>query len=65
MGLRTPKQFLEGLRDDREVYYRGQRVKDVVEHAELAAPRSTSSSRLRGRRLNSPNRGRGGNLWAV
>src|SRR6266849_7764531 len=35
MGLRTPKQFLEGLRDDREVYYRGQRVKDVVEHAEL------------------------------
>ena len=35
MGLRTPKQFLEGLRDDREVYYQGQRVKDVVEHAEL------------------------------
>ncbi len=35
MGLRTPKQFLEGLRDSREVYYRGRRVKDVVEHAEL------------------------------
>lgn len=35
MGLRTPKQFLEGLRDAREVYYRGERVKDVVEHPEL------------------------------
>jgi 4-hydroxybutyryl-CoA dehydratase / vinylacetyl-CoA-Delta-isomerase len=35
MGLRTPEQFLEGLRDSREVYYRGQRVKDVVEHGEL------------------------------
>jgi aromatic ring hydroxylase len=35
MGLRTPEQFLEGLRDDREVYYRGKRVKDVVEHSEL------------------------------
>jgi len=35
MGLRTPKQFLEGLRDAREVYYRGMRVEDVVEHPEL------------------------------
>ncbi len=23
MGLRTPEQFLDGLRDDRVVYYRG------------------------------------------
>jgi aromatic ring hydroxylase len=35
MGLRTAAQFLAGLRDAREVYYRGQRVSDVVEHPEL------------------------------
>jgi 4-hydroxybutyryl-CoA dehydratase / vinylacetyl-CoA-Delta-isomerase len=35
MGLRTPEQFLKGLKDGREVYYRGQRVPDVTEHPEL------------------------------
>ncbi len=35
MGLRTAEQFLKGLRDGREVYYRGQRVTDVTEHPEL------------------------------
>jgi 4-hydroxybutyryl-CoA dehydratase/vinylacetyl-CoA-Delta-isomerase len=35
MGLRTPDQFLAGLRDNREVYYQGERVKVVTEHAEL------------------------------
>jgi len=35
MGLRTAEQFLKGVRDGREVYYRGQRVMDVTEHAEL------------------------------
>lgn len=35
MGLRTVEQFLKGLRDGREVYYRGQRVSDVTEHPEL------------------------------
>jgi 4-hydroxybutyryl-CoA dehydratase / vinylacetyl-CoA-Delta-isomerase len=35
MGLRTSEQFLEGLRDDREVYYRGQRVRSVPDHPEL------------------------------
>jgi aromatic ring hydroxylase len=35
MGLRTVAQFLSGLRDGREVYYRGQRVSDVTEHPEL------------------------------
>jgi 4-hydroxybutyryl-CoA dehydratase / vinylacetyl-CoA-Delta-isomerase len=35
MGLRTPKQFLTGLRDGREVYYQGERVSLVTEHAEL------------------------------
>lgn len=33
--LRTPEQYLEGLRDGREVYYRGKRVEDVVSHPEL------------------------------
>ncbi|MFI5110861.1 MAG: 4-hydroxyphenylacetate 3-hydroxylase N-terminal domain-containing protein [Terriglobales bacterium] len=35
MGLRTPEQFLKGLRDHREVYYRGERVQSVTEHPEL------------------------------
>src|SRR4051812_9903487 len=35
MGLRTAQQFLEGLKDGREVYYRGERVNDVVQHPEL------------------------------
>ncbi|MEZ5101110.1 MAG: 4-hydroxyphenylacetate 3-hydroxylase N-terminal domain-containing protein [Thermoleophilia bacterium] len=32
---RTPEQYLEGLRDGREVWYRGERVADVTSHAEL------------------------------
>ena len=35
MGLRTAAEFLAGLRDSREVYYRGRRVPSVVEHPEL------------------------------
>jgi 4-hydroxybutyryl-CoA dehydratase / vinylacetyl-CoA-Delta-isomerase len=35
MGLRTPEQFLKGLRDHREVYYRGERVQSITEHPEL------------------------------
>ena len=35
MGLRTAEEFLNGLRDAREVYYRGERVPMVTEHAEL------------------------------
>jgi aromatic ring hydroxylase len=33
--VRSPEQYLEGLRDGREVYYRGERVEDVVAHPEL------------------------------
>ena len=33
--MRTPQEYLEGLRDGREVYYRGERVADVVDHPEL------------------------------
>src|ERR1700733_10999820 len=35
MALRTAAQFLAGLRDAREVYYRGERVSNVVDHPEL------------------------------
>jgi 4-hydroxybutyryl-CoA dehydratase / vinylacetyl-CoA-Delta-isomerase len=35
MGLRNPDQFIEGLRDAREVYYRGTRVPMVPDHPEL------------------------------
>jgi len=35
MGLRTAEQFLNGLRDGREVYYQGSRVKVVPDHPEL------------------------------
>ena len=32
MALRTAKQYLDSLRDDRVVYYAGERIRDVVEH---------------------------------
>ena len=35
MPLRTAAQYLESLRDDRLVYYRGERVADVTAHPEL------------------------------
>jgi aromatic ring hydroxylase len=37
MGIRTAQQFLDGLRDDREVYYRGERVAVITNHLELRA----------------------------
>lgn len=33
--MRDPQSYLDGLRDGREVYYRGERVADVVAHPEL------------------------------
>jgi len=32
MGLRTPQQYIESVRDDRTVFYRGERVADVTTH---------------------------------
>jgi aromatic ring hydroxylase len=32
MGLRTPQQYIDSVRDDRLVYYRGARVADVTTH---------------------------------
>lgn len=36
MGLRTPEQYLESLRDGRTVFYRGERVSDVTTHPEVS-----------------------------
>ena len=35
MGIRTGKEYLEGLRDGREVWLEGERVDDVTEHPAL------------------------------
>ncbi|MFD0917388.1 4-hydroxyphenylacetate 3-monooxygenase, oxygenase component [Pseudahrensia aquimaris] len=35
-GIRTGKQYLEGLRDDREIWHRGKRVKDVTAEPGMA-----------------------------
>ncbi|WP_326836777.1 4-hydroxyphenylacetate 3-hydroxylase N-terminal domain-containing protein [Amycolatopsis rhabdoformis] len=35
MGLRTAKEYRDGLRDGRRVFYRGQRVDSVGDHPEL------------------------------
>jgi aromatic ring hydroxylase len=36
MGLRTPQQYVESLKDNRIVYYRGERVPDVTTHSVIA-----------------------------
>lgn len=36
MGARTGKEFLEGLKDDREIWLAGERVDDVTSHAAFA-----------------------------
>ncbi len=35
MALRTPQEYLQSLRDDRVVYFEGERVQDVTEHGLL------------------------------
>lgn len=35
MGLRTPQEYKASLQDDRVVYYKGERVKDVTTHPTL------------------------------
>ena len=32
MGLRTPEQYKQSLRDGRSVYFRGEKVEDVTTH---------------------------------
>ena len=36
MAARTGEQFLKGLRDDRELWVGGERVRDVAEHPAFA-----------------------------
>ena len=36
MAIRTGKQFLEGLKDGREIWLEGERVKDVTTHPKFA-----------------------------
>ncbi len=36
MTVRTGKQFLEGLHDDREIWLEGERVEDVTTHPKFA-----------------------------
>ncbi len=38
MASRTPLEYLESLKDGREVYYRGRRVDDVTKHELLSIP---------------------------
>ena len=47
MGIRTAQQFLDGLRDDREVYYRGERVAVITNHPELGIAARHASTRSR------------------
>lgn len=46
MGIRTGKAYLEGLRDDRDVWIRGERVKDVTAHPGLSRGAKTLASFL-------------------
>ena len=41
MGARTGRQFLEGLRDGREVWVDGEKVKDVTTHPSLSGAANT------------------------
>lgn len=47
--VRTPRQYLEGLRDGREVWYWGQRVPDVTAHPELGIAARHGAHALRPR----------------
>ena len=44
MAVRTGEQFLQGLRDGREVWLEGERVADVTSHPKLT-PRVCGSRR--------------------
>jgi len=46
MGVRDGRQYLEGLRDGREVWIRGERVADVTRHPGLARGAATMAALL-------------------
>ena len=43
-GVRSGKEYLEGLKDDREVWLQGKRVADVTEHPGLNRSARTLAS---------------------
>ena len=43
-GVRNGEQYLEGLRDDREVWLHGEKVKDVTQHPGLCRSAKTLAS---------------------
>src|SRR5262249_37204590 len=46
MGVRTGAEYLEGLRDARDVWLRGERVRDVTSHPGLARGAATMAALL-------------------
>jgi 4-hydroxyphenylacetate 3-monooxygenase len=44
MGIRTGKQFIDSLRDDRTIYVNGERVKDVTEYPQFRGIVATLAS---------------------
>jgi aromatic ring hydroxylase len=38
MGIRTPNEYKESLRDGRHVYIRGEKVADITKHPILGIP---------------------------
>ena len=44
MGIRTGKQFIDSLRDDRTIYVNGERVKDVTEYPQFGGIVATLAS---------------------
>ena len=44
MGARTGKEFLEGLRDGREIWLQGERIDDVTTHPAFAGAASTMAA---------------------
>ena len=44
MGLRTPAQYVESLKDNRTVYFRGQKVDDVTTHPIISMATSATSA---------------------
>ena len=46
MPIRTAEQYLDSLRDDREVYIGGDRVKDVTKDARFAGAAETPTEAM-------------------
>ena len=49
MGIRTGRQFLDGLKDSREIWLEGERVEDVTTHPKLGRMAHTLADLVSGR----------------